>query len=232
MEKQTYISPLEWEKLSPAEQAELNWMRELEQARNNPAPLTAPPVRPPAKPNTAYNLVGKEQKDLEGYKVVTGKAQFTADVYFPDMLFVRVKRSPFPHANVKSIDTSKAEKLPGVFAVMTYKDIPPKMLAGIKPILAQEAALVGDPIVAVAAIDETTAEDALALVDVQYEQLPFVIDPREAAKSGAPKAISTLDNNIATPAFKVRAAMSMLGLAKPMSPSSITPTRRINNTSR
>ncbi len=203
MAKKTYISPLEWEKLSPAEQAELHWMRELDQARNNPAPLNTPPARPPAKPNAAFNVIGKAQKDLEGYKIVTGKAQFTADVYFPDMLFVRVKRSPFPHANVKSIDTSKAVKLPGVFAVMTYKDIPDKMLAGTKPILAKEAALVGDPIVAVAAIDETTAEDALALVDVQYDQLPFVIDPREAAKAGAPKAISTLDNNVATPAFKI-----------------------------
>lgn len=203
MPAKSHISKLEWDKLSPAEQAELYWMRELEQAQNSTTPSAAPPARPPTVPPAAFNVIGKEQKDLEGYKIVTGKAQYTADVYFPDMLYVRVKRSPFPHANVKSIDTSKAEKLPGVFAVMTYKDIPEKMLAGTKPILAKEAALVGDPVVAVAAINETVAENALTLIDVQYEQLPFVVDPREAAKAGAPKAISTLESNAATPAYKV-----------------------------
>ena len=145
------------------------------------------------------NYIGKEQRDLEGYKIVTGKSRYTADIYFPDMLYVRVKRSPYPHANVKSIDTTKAAALPGVFAVLTYKDIPDKVFAGIKPILAKEAALVGDPVVAVAASNETIAENALNLIDVQYEQLPFVLDPREAAKSGAPKAISTLKSNVSGP---------------------------------
>lgn len=206
MANKSTVSPLEWDKLSSAEQAEMYWMHELEEARKENAanPPATPPVRPPAAPAAAFNIIGKEQKDLEGYKIVTGKAQYTADVYFPDMLFVRVKRSPFPHANVKSIDTSKAEKVPGVFAVMTYKDIPDKMTAGgIKPILASEVCLVGDPVVAIAAIDETTAEDALQMVDVQYEQLPFVLDPREAAKSGAPKAISNLDSNVTGPNYKI-----------------------------
>ncbi len=204
MPAKSYVSPLDWEKMTPEErqQAVLHGFADLERAMQSGVTVT-PPSRPPAAPSAAFQVLGKEQKDLEGYKIVTGKAQYTVDVYFPDMLYVRVLRSPFPHANVTSIDTSQAAKLPGVFAVLTYKDLPPKVTAGTKPILASEAALVGDPIVAVAAVNETTAEDALNLVNVQYDQLPFVLDPREAAKSGSPKAISTLANNISGPNFKV-----------------------------
>ncbi len=216
MPAKSYVTPLDWEHMTPEErqQAELHGFADLDRAIKSGVTATPPRV-PPAKPQAAaFNVLGKEQKDLEGYKVVTGKAQFTADIYFPDMLFVRVKRSPLPHANVKSIDTSKAAALPGVFAVITYKDIPANMTAGgIKPILASEAALVGDPIVAVAAIDETVAEDALNLVDVQYDQLPFVLDPREGAKPGAPKAISTLASNIAGPNFKVTRGDVVQGFA-------------------
>jgi CO/xanthine dehydrogenase Mo-binding subunit len=200
----SFVSPLEYDKMTPDEiqQAELHGFVALDRAMKSDAPPDTLPARKPELPAT-LNYIGKEQKDLEGYKIVTGKARFTVDVYFPDMLFVRVKRSPYPHANIKSIDTSKAEALPGVHAVMTYKDIPPKVLVGQKPILAQEAALVGDPLVAIAAANETIAEDALNLVDIQYEQLPFVLDPREGAKAGASKALSTLDSNIAGPNFKV-----------------------------
>ncbi|HEX9077750.1 MAG TPA: xanthine dehydrogenase family protein molybdopterin-binding subunit [Anaerolineae bacterium] len=202
MPNKSHISPLEWDKLSPAEQAELYWMHELEEASKAGTPPSIPPARPPSRPNAAFNVIGKEQKDLEGYKIVTGKAQYTVDVYFPDMLFVRVRRSPFPHAKVKSIDTSKASALPGVFAVMTYKDLPDKMTAGGRPILASEAAMVGDPIVAVAAINETVAEDALNLIDVQYDQLPFVLDALEGQKQSAPLAISTLKSNVVGAPFK------------------------------
>jgi CO/xanthine dehydrogenase Mo-binding subunit len=199
------VSGIDLERMTPEErqQAELHGFADLARAMQSPpaAPPAAPAPRPAPAANYAY--VGKEQRDLEGYKIVTGKARYTADVFFPDMLYIRVKRSPFPHAKVKSIDTSKAEKLPGVHAVMTYKDIPDKMLAGTKPILASEPALVGDPVVAVAAENETIAENALLLVDVQYDQLPFVLDPREAAKAGAAKAISSLDSNVAGPNFKV-----------------------------
>src|SRR5512135_2170899 len=144
MPAKSYVSPLDWEKMTPEErqQAELHGFADLDRAMKSGVTAT-PPNRPPAKPQDAFNVIGKEQKDLEGYKIVTGKAQYTVDVYFPDMLYVRVKRSPLPHAKVKSIDTSKAEMAPGVIAVMTYKDLPDKVTAGIKPILASEAALVG-----------------------------------------------------------------------------------------
>ncbi|HEX9075134.1 MAG TPA: molybdopterin cofactor-binding domain-containing protein, partial [Anaerolineae bacterium] len=204
MPAKSFVSPLDWEKMTPAERqfANLYGLEALDRAIKA-GPPKGPLATPPNKPAEAFTIIGKEQKDLEGYKIVSGNAQYTADVYFDDMLYVRVKRSPFPHAKVKSIDTSKAEKAPGVIAVMTYKDLPDKVTAGIKPILASEAALVGDPIVAIAAVDETAAEDALSLVDIQYDQLPFVVDPREAAKSGAPKAISTLENNVSGPNYKL-----------------------------
>src|SRR5712692_7188708 len=112
------VTGIDLEKMTPAERqaAVLHGFADLDRFMKA-GPLTSPPEKPTEKPAEAFNVIGKEQKDLEGYKIVTGKARFTVDIYFPDMLFVKVKRSPFPHANVKSIDTSKAEKMPGVHAV-------------------------------------------------------------------------------------------------------------------
>ncbi|MBI3732593.1 MAG: xanthine dehydrogenase family protein molybdopterin-binding subunit [Chloroflexi bacterium] len=198
------VTTFDYDKLTSAEKqfVDLYGLAALQAGIANAESPAAPPARSADKPAAAFTIIGKEQRDLEGYKIVTGRARFTADIYFPDMLYVRVKRSPLPHARVKSIDTSKAEKLPGVKAVMTYKDIPEKMTAGGRPILASEPGLVGDPIAAVAAINETIAEDALNLIDVQYDQLPFVIDAREAEKPNAPLALSTLKNNLAGTPFK------------------------------
>src|ERR1700737_781904 len=122
MPNKPFVSPLEYDKMTPDEilQAELHGFAALDRAMKSGARPDTLPARKPESPGT-LNYIGKEQKDLEGYKIVTGKARYTVDVYFPDMLFVRVKRSPYPHANIKSIDTSKAEAMPGVFAVMTYK---------------------------------------------------------------------------------------------------------------
>jgi CO/xanthine dehydrogenase Mo-binding subunit len=208
------VTPLDYEKMTPAELqfVRLYGLEALDRGMKVENP-SAPPARPAAKPAEAFNIIGKEQRELEGYKIVTGQADYTADIYFPDMLYVRVKRSPYPHANVKSIDTTKAAALPGVFSVMTYKDIPDKMTAGGRPVLASEAMQVGEPIVAVAAINETVAENALLLVDVQYDQLPFVLDPREAMKSGAPLAGSALKSNVAGAPFKVTRGDAAAGFA-------------------
>lgn len=198
------VTPLDYEKMTPAEKqfANLYGLEALDKAiKEGTAPVT--PAAPANEPAAAFNVIGKEQRDLEGYKIITGRATYSVDVFLPDMLFVRVLRSPLPHAKITSIDTSKAQALPGVFAVMTYKDIPDKMTAGGRPILASEPAMVGDPIAAVAAVDETVAENALNLINVQYNQLPFVLDAREAQKDGAPLAISTLKSNIAGTPYKV-----------------------------
>src|SRR5436853_3977017 len=103
------ITPLDYEKMTPAELqfVRLYGLEALDRGMKVENP-SAPPARPAAKPAEAFNIIGKEQRELEGYKIVTGQADYTADIYFPDMLYVRVKRSPYPHANVKSIDTTKA----------------------------------------------------------------------------------------------------------------------------
>jgi xanthine dehydrogenase molybdenum-binding subunit len=204
MPNKSFVTPLEYDRLTPAERQFVNLygLEALDRAMKSEPPA-GPPAQPAPKPAAAFNIIGKAVNDIEGRKIVTGQATFTADVYFPDVLFVRTRRSPYPHANVKSIDTSKAEKLRGVFAVMTYKDIPDKMTAGGRPILASEPLMVGESIVAVAALDESIAENALQLVDIQYEQLPFVLDAREAMKSGAPMVNSALKTNVAGAPFKV-----------------------------
>ncbi len=202
----SYVTPLDYEKMTPEERewAVLTGRADLDRAMKEGTPRsTTPPASPPAQPSADYAVVGKPQKDLEGYRIVTGKSTYTVDVYLPDMLYVRVLRSPLPHAKITSIDTSKAAALPGVYGIITYKDIPAQVLAGLKPVMASEPALVGDPIAAVAAVDETVAEDALNLINVQYQQLPFIVDPIAGAKSGAPLALSNLQSNVSGPDFKV-----------------------------
>lgn len=215
MAKKSTVTPIDYNKLTAEEKqfVSLYGLEALDRSMKTDAP--AAPARPADRPAAAtYNIIGKDQRDIEGYKIVTGKARYTTDVYLPDMLYVKVKRSPLPHARIKSLDISKAEKLPGVHAVMSYKDIPEKMTAGGRPILAQEATLVGEPMVAVAAISETIAEEALNLVDIQYEQLPFVLDAREAEKSGAPLVISTLKSNVVGQPFKAERGDVTAGFAQ------------------
>lgn len=212
--KNSRITSIHYETLTPEEKqfVTVYGLEALDRAVKM-GPSTAPRARP-AGEEGPFNLIGKEHPDIEGYKIVTGKARYTVDVYLPDMLYVRVKRSPLPHARVKSIDTSKAEQLPGVFALMTHKDVPEKMTAGGRPILASEASLVGDGVVAVAAINETVAEDALNLVEVEYEQLPFVLDAREGEKPGAPLARSDLESNLAGKPFKAERGDVSAGFAE------------------
>ncbi|MGH8745115.1 MAG: xanthine dehydrogenase family protein molybdopterin-binding subunit [Burkholderiales bacterium] len=123
---------------------------------------------------------------------VTGDARFASDVVVPGMLQGRVLRSPVPHARIKRIDPSGALTMPGVVAVLTGED-----LQGInthwglylkdRPVIAiDRVRYVGEPVAAVAAIDEFAAEEALDAIEVDYEQLPFVVEADEAMKPGAP----------------------------------------------
>jgi len=119
---------------------------------------------------------------------VTGRAKFASDFTLPGMLCLKILRSPYPHARIVSIDTSKAMALPGVKAVFTAKDIAANPRWNpFYPILTDVARFVGDDIAVVAAVDEETAIEALALIKVDYQQLPFVLDPEEALKPSAPK---------------------------------------------
>jgi CO/xanthine dehydrogenase Mo-binding subunit len=137
-------------------------------------------------------VVGTNPVKHDGIDKVTGRAKFGADLFLPGMLVGKILRSPHAHAKIKSIDTSAAEKLPGVKAVVTRDDFP-DMKAGTiggdmtRNAMAREKALYdGHPVAAVAATSEAIAKAALKLIKVEYEVLPHVIDPVEAMKPGAP----------------------------------------------
>jgi len=144
-----------------------------------------------------YELAGKDNSyvRVDAEAKVTGRALYTDDIFLPGMLYGKLKRSPYAHAKIISIDTSKAEALPGVKCVITGKDFHGgrlgnpeafKELADKDPLCKDEVFLVGDEVAAVAAVDEETAEEALELIDVKYEVLPAVFDSVEAMKDDAP----------------------------------------------
>ncbi|UCH21428.1 MAG: molybdopterin-dependent oxidoreductase [Deltaproteobacteria bacterium] len=139
------------------------------------------------------NVVGARLPMLDAAQKAKGNAQFTDDLILAGMLHGKILRSPLPHAKILNIDTSKAERLPGVKGVVTGKDIPDRQY-GIVPMAKDEYALaknkvryIGDEVAAVCAIDPEIAEEAVALIKVDYEELPAVFDPLEAKKEGAPQ---------------------------------------------
>jgi CO/xanthine dehydrogenase Mo-binding subunit len=150
--------------------------------------------------NRKYKWVGTRQIRPDGHDKVTGRAKFGSDFSLSGMIHGRVLRSPHAHAIIKSIDTSKAEALPGVKAVITSKDFqeqPAELKAAgegminyrdmTRNVMAREKALYdGHAVAAVAASTVEVAEAALELISVDYEVLPHVIDVDEAMKEGAP----------------------------------------------
>lgn len=135
----------------------------------------------------AYKLLGKNftPPDLRGK--VTGKAKYAEDFRVEGMVFCKLLLSPMPHARVTSIDTSDALAMEGVVGVLTADDVPAPEGAG-ESILTNNPHYIGEPILAIAAVDETTASNAIEKVRVQYEPLPFVIDPLESLYPGGPDA--------------------------------------------
>ena len=147
-----------------------------------------------------YNIVGKRPIRPDGVDKVTGRAQYGADLKLTGLLAGKVLRSPHPHARIRSIDTSKAEALPGVKAVITAADLPFASLsreelggdygrlkfASDHMMASDKALFKGHPVAAVAAVNSHVAESALALIEVDYEVLPAVVDVREAMNDGAP----------------------------------------------
>lgn len=140
--------------------------------------------------------VGHPEKKVDAVKLVQGKPAFTADIEMRDLLYAKVLRSPHAHAEIKSIDTSEAEALPGVAAVLTWKDIPrvAYSTAGQShPIpgpldtfsLDHKVRFVGDRVAMVAAETEEIAYRALDLIKVDYEVLPPIVDPTESMAEGA-----------------------------------------------
>ena len=142
------------------------------------------------------SYIGKSVPRKDGPLKATGRAQYTVDLSLPGMLIGKVLRSPHPHARILSIDTSQAEKLPGVKAVVTAADSlqikhgfveTPRYPADQFPIAVDTVRHVGEDLAGVAAVDEDTAEEALSLIKVEYELLPAVFDPEEAMDLGAPE---------------------------------------------
>jgi putative selenate reductase molybdopterin-binding subunit len=148
----------------------------------------------PAVPETT--VVGKPEKKVDAVKLVQGKPAFTDDIELREMLYAKVLHSPFAHARIKHIDVSKARALEGVHAILTYKDIPRVVYSTAgqsDPIpgpldtfsLDAKVRFVGDRVAFVAAESEEIAERALALIEVEYEELPAILDSRDAMKPGA-----------------------------------------------
>ncbi|MFB0564152.1 MAG: xanthine dehydrogenase family protein molybdopterin-binding subunit [Candidatus Aminicenantaceae bacterium] len=152
-----------------------------------------------------YKVINTHIHNIDGIAKVTGRAKYTFDITLPQMLHGKILRSPYPHAKILTIDTSRAEALAGVKAVVTGKDT-----LGIKQgiwrrykelcdeeILARsKVRYIGEPVAAVAAVDEDTAEEAMDLIEVEYKALPGVFEPLEAIKEGAPQLHEHAERNI------------------------------------
>jgi 4-hydroxybenzoyl-CoA reductase subunit alpha len=137
---------------------------------------------------TNFSIIGKPIAMVDAAGKTTGAGKYTDDLSLPGMLIGKILHSPHPHARIKRIDTNKAEKLDGVVAVVVGADAPNPY--GILPVGHDEQALavdkvryVGDNVACVAAEDEATAEQALELIDVEYELLPAYFDPEESMKA-------------------------------------------------
>jgi len=153
---------------------------------------------------TTQGGVGVSIPRVDAADKVTGRAEYTADISLPNMIHGKLLGSPIAHGLLKKIDVSKAKALPGVLAVLTGADVTDTK-HGVSParydedVLAKEKVRhVGDPIAAIAAIDEKTAEQALALIDVEFEELPVLLDPMDAIADGAPLIHEKYKNNINT----------------------------------
>ncbi len=151
-----------------------------------------------------FAVIGKSKPRIDGRVKVTGQAKYTGDIKLSNMLVGKILTSPHAHARILNIDTSEAERLPGVKAVITHKDVP-SLKYGISPARWDEnifcidkVRFVGDKVAAVAAIDEETVYKALKLIKVEYEVLPAVFDPIEALQEGAPLIHEEFPGNVNT----------------------------------
>jgi xanthine dehydrogenase YagR molybdenum-binding subunit len=162
------------------------------------------------------SLIGKRLSRVDGPLKVAGKAKYTYDVHRPGMLYGKVLRSPYAHAKVVSVDTSAAEKIPGVKAVHIIQE--PE----------SEIRWAGDDVVVVAAVDEQTASDALRAIKVEYQPLPHFVDdfaepakdlPEDKGPMGARDIVNMLDDD--APEEKVVAIIQQRGLSFKVTPAMV-----------
>ena len=154
--------------------------------------------------SSKHKVIGRSVPRIDGPEKVTGAAKYTGDLKFPNMLYGKILTSPHAHARILSIDTSEAEKLPGVKAVITHKDVP-DLKYGLSPARWDEnifcidkVRFVGDKVAAVACLDEDTCYKALKLIKVEYEVLPAVLDFLTAMNEGQPLVHEEYERNINT----------------------------------
>ena len=160
------------------------------------------PTTDDQRPTTnGFSIIGKPTAMVDAAEKTTGAGKYTDDLSVPGMLVGKILHSPYPHARIKSIDTSRAEKIDGVAAVAVGKDAPNPF--GILPVGHDEHALaldkvryVGDNVACVVAVSEAIAEKALELIDVDYELLPAYFDPEESMKAQADLIHDNKANNI------------------------------------
>ena len=149
-------------------------------------------------------MIGKSVNRIKALEKVTGSATFVHDMELQGMLHAKMKLSPHAHAKIVNIDSSEAEKLPGVWTVLTGKDLPYKVGLYLvdKDILAvDKVRYQGEPVVAVAAETEEIAEKAIELIDIEYEKLEAALDVKEAVKEDAPLVHENLGELESAPVF-------------------------------
>src|SRR5919109_2486689 len=158
--------------------------------------------------HTTTGLIGASIRRVEDAPLITGKGCFVEDIQLPGMLHMAFLRSPYPHAKILSINTSAAQALPGVVAVVTGDDLSERLhvpvmplVPGMKipphPLLARGAVhAAGVPVAAVVAQSRALADDAANAIEVEYEALPSVVNAEKSLEPGAPLAREELDSNI------------------------------------
>jgi len=152
-----------------------------------------------------YTVINTPVHNIDGIAKITGRAEYAFDIQLPHMLHGKILRSSYPHAKILNINTRKAEGLSGVKAVVTGKETLGvkqgiwrrfKELCDEEILARSKVRYIGEPVAAVAAVDEDTAEEALDLIEVEYEPLPGVFEPLEAIKEGAPQLHDHAERNI------------------------------------
>ncbi|MBR4401875.1 MAG: xanthine dehydrogenase family protein molybdopterin-binding subunit [Synergistes sp.] len=147
-----------------------------------------------------YSVVGTKQPYIDAYDKVTGRTTYISDFSLPGMLFGKALRSPYPHARILSIDTSAAEKVPGIKCVLTGKNVQQYKWGPVTKdeylLAVDKANFTGDEVAAVAGVDEEACDEALSKIKVEYEPLPAILNMHDAMKEGAPLIHEEFPRNV------------------------------------
>ena len=161
-----------------------------------------------------YKLLGKNYQTPDLYAKVTGRSKYAEDHRAEGMVFAKLLVSPMPHARVRSIDADAALRLPGVVGILTADDLPDEVEAPNEAALTNEPRYEGEPILAVAAVTEQIASDAIELIDIDLEPLDFVLDPLDSLREGGPNARTDGNTTIGREIGEVKwSASDLAGLA-------------------